>query len=470
MTDLGITKITIKKGQGLTHALRDLVKEKNMVMSDGSISKAEWNNTMDKLAELQAKRSAEGKASIFTGGTNKTDYRTSFVVHPNQQIDFTEEEMNELYNAMGVSFAETEKPAEPEAPAKPAAPSEPAEPEAPADSASAGGTNITVGNGNGTTVIIDGDENGVIIGKADKPAKPEKPEEPVAPPAPEEPEAPVAPAAPSTPEEPEAPATPAVPSAPEEPEEPATGSGDTKTDVKVGNGNGTTVIIIGDDNTVIIGDTGKPVTGVENPDEVEDPDEVENPDEVEDPDEVENPEERENPTNPDGAADKNKTIIDTLKDVILKLLGLIKADDVEPVKPKDKVEPEKPAEPAEPQKPENPEKPQDTTKLTYTTLTQKLIEIIKQLLELIQAQPIEAKPTEDKVKNPEQKPIKAQQGWIDRMPYRDYNPKNPAEDFLNRLHGVTLTETQKAEIRKLESQSEMIKYLKEQGIEVTTVY
>jgi hypothetical protein len=76
-----------------------------MEMSDGKITLAEWNATIDKLVEIQQARQNEGKKSIFTGGTDRKDYRTSFVVHPNQQIEFTKEEMESLYSTMGVSFA-----------------------------------------------------------------------------------------------------------------------------------------------------------------------------------------------------------------------------------------------------------------------------------------------------------------------------------------------------------------------------
>jgi hypothetical protein len=118
--------LTIKKGQGLTYALLDLVKAQKMEISDGKITLAEWNAAIDKLAEIQQARRQAGKASIFTGGTDKNDYQTNFVVHPNQQIEFSAEEMNMLYTAMGVSLAsgtadgtqnqptEQNQPAEPE--------------------------------------------------------------------------------------------------------------------------------------------------------------------------------------------------------------------------------------------------------------------------------------------------------------------------------------------------------------------
>jgi hypothetical protein len=108
MTQINAQSLTIKKGQCLTQALMDLVVAQKMEMSGGKITLAKWNATIDKLAEIQQARASEGKKSIFTGGTDRKDYRGSFVVHPNQKIDFTKEEMASLYGAMGVSFKKAE--------------------------------------------------------------------------------------------------------------------------------------------------------------------------------------------------------------------------------------------------------------------------------------------------------------------------------------------------------------------------
>ena len=105
--------IKIKKNYGITHALKDLVdemvKNKKAELTDGKITAEEWNAVMDKLIELQQNRKAEGKASIFTGGTDKTKagWHNSFIVHPDQQIEFTAEETAQLYEAMGVKLTGT---------------------------------------------------------------------------------------------------------------------------------------------------------------------------------------------------------------------------------------------------------------------------------------------------------------------------------------------------------------------------
>ncbi len=114
------TKLVIQKDLGITHALEKLVENnKDALISDGKITTAEWNATMDKLAEINEKRKSEGKESIFTGKTDKSKsgWRTSFIVQKEQEIEFTKQEMNEIYLAMGVSFRE--KTVRPEMPALP---------------------------------------------------------------------------------------------------------------------------------------------------------------------------------------------------------------------------------------------------------------------------------------------------------------------------------------------------------------
>ena len=149
--------IKIKKNYGITHALKDLVdemiKNKTAELTDGKITAKEWNAVLDKLIELQQNRKAEGKASIFTGGTDKTKagWHNSFVVHPNQQIEFTAEETAQLYEAMGVKLTGTqaEKPEENETPApeeKPATNETPKVEEKP-DEGTPGPNGTTIKNG-----------------------------------------------------------------------------------------------------------------------------------------------------------------------------------------------------------------------------------------------------------------------------------------------------------------------------------
>ena len=106
----GNENITIKimPQLGITHALQSYItnpdQKDKFTISDGKITAKEWDKTLDKLIEINQKRKNDNKTPIFTGNTNKNDYRTSFVVQPNQEIEFTKDEMNELFAAMGVTI------------------------------------------------------------------------------------------------------------------------------------------------------------------------------------------------------------------------------------------------------------------------------------------------------------------------------------------------------------------------------
>lgn len=114
MADLTVkenTTIIIKKNKGITHALRDLVKKNpNSILSDGKITAKEWNAVLDTLIDINNSRKANNQKPIFTGGTDKSraGWHSSFVVHPNQKIEFTAEEMSALYSAMGVTLKSSE--------------------------------------------------------------------------------------------------------------------------------------------------------------------------------------------------------------------------------------------------------------------------------------------------------------------------------------------------------------------------
>ena len=86
-----------------------------MELSDGKITAKEWNAVLDKLIEIQQNRKANGQASIFGGGTDKTrnGWHNSFIVHPNQEIEFTADEIGQLYEAMGAKFTKDSKPVTP---------------------------------------------------------------------------------------------------------------------------------------------------------------------------------------------------------------------------------------------------------------------------------------------------------------------------------------------------------------------
>ena len=108
-------KIQIKKNQGISQALKKLVEDQKMELTDGKITASEWNAVLDKLIEIQHNRKANGQDSIFGGGVDKTKagWHNSFVVHPNQEIEFTAEEIGSLYEAMGASFTKSSTPVAP---------------------------------------------------------------------------------------------------------------------------------------------------------------------------------------------------------------------------------------------------------------------------------------------------------------------------------------------------------------------
>lgn len=62
-------------------------------MSDGSISKTEWRETVKVLDQIEAERKANGKASIF-GGDNH-------LVYAGDKIDFTADEMEKNLQSDG---------------------------------------------------------------------------------------------------------------------------------------------------------------------------------------------------------------------------------------------------------------------------------------------------------------------------------------------------------------------------------
>ena len=100
-------QITIKKNQGITQALFDLVKNENL--SDGKIDATEWANALSVLNEIQANREKNGQADIFTGGAGNDSHK-NYVVQTGQQIEFTAEEIQKLYNALGVTLKDGKSP------------------------------------------------------------------------------------------------------------------------------------------------------------------------------------------------------------------------------------------------------------------------------------------------------------------------------------------------------------------------
>ena len=100
-------KITIKKNQGITQALFDLVKNENL--SGGKIDAGEWKNALSVLNEIQANREKTGGANIYTGGAGNDSHK-NYIVQEGQQIEFTAKEIQKLYNALGVTLKDGRSP------------------------------------------------------------------------------------------------------------------------------------------------------------------------------------------------------------------------------------------------------------------------------------------------------------------------------------------------------------------------
>lgn len=101
--------IKISKNQGLTQALKKHLESlPNSVSSDGIISKSEWDAAIDVLIDINNSRNADEK--IFKGVIDKSKdgWHNSFIVYKDQVVTFTQEEMNRLYEAMGVTFTKAE--------------------------------------------------------------------------------------------------------------------------------------------------------------------------------------------------------------------------------------------------------------------------------------------------------------------------------------------------------------------------
>lgn len=157
--------------------------------------------------------------------------------------------------------------------------------------------------------------------------------------------------------------------------------------VTVGNGNGTTIIIIGDGNHVNVDGTDK-ADGAEDVEDAEDAEDADKAYKNEEPN-AENP----------NVQDPNKKVIDTLINIIKQLLDLIGVQTTKPSEAEEAEEPAKADEAKETPAEEPAKKPaaEDQNKKVIDTLK----EVILKLLEIIQYQ--EPKKA-DEAKKEEEKP------------------------------------------------------------------
>lgn len=94
-------------GQGITNMLEAHVRSRvengdKIINGDTNITYKEWNAVIAKLSELNNKKEPpifRGKADV-----NSKDWHNNFVLYNGDKITFTEEEMDDLYKAMGIEF------------------------------------------------------------------------------------------------------------------------------------------------------------------------------------------------------------------------------------------------------------------------------------------------------------------------------------------------------------------------------
>lgn len=119
--------ITVKKGQGLTHGLKDLV-DKLSQEGKAEVGTIDWSKTIDKLGEIQKHRTEATTNSVFRGdtppagtGTNRDINWQKNMVVDKGNIEFSDDEMKELFEAMGVKLKSSPKEGSTENPANPSA-------------------------------------------------------------------------------------------------------------------------------------------------------------------------------------------------------------------------------------------------------------------------------------------------------------------------------------------------------------
>ena len=94
-------------GQGITNMLEAHVRSRvengdRIINGDTNITYKEWDAVIAKLSELNNKKEPpifRGKADV-----NSKDWHNNFVLYNGDKITFTEEEMDDLYKAMGIEF------------------------------------------------------------------------------------------------------------------------------------------------------------------------------------------------------------------------------------------------------------------------------------------------------------------------------------------------------------------------------
>lgn len=81
--------LKVEKGQGFTQALKQYLKDKG---EEVNFSAAIWNDVIDTAVSIDKSRKEDGEASIFKGGSDRSDYTKNLLVMPGE-IKLNDEEM-----------------------------------------------------------------------------------------------------------------------------------------------------------------------------------------------------------------------------------------------------------------------------------------------------------------------------------------------------------------------------------------
>ena len=100
---MGGFEYSVKKGdKGLSYIILDEAK-KNGFDTNKDI---DWNKVMSVFDKIQAEKQKNNE-KLYSGGNDKTNagYKTSYLINEGDNIKLSEEQMNEIYQAMGLDVS-----------------------------------------------------------------------------------------------------------------------------------------------------------------------------------------------------------------------------------------------------------------------------------------------------------------------------------------------------------------------------
>ena len=99
------------KDKGLTYIFLEQAKKQ---AGFDSSKRIDWNSVMTVFDEIQQEEKQEGQ-QLFHGGTDKTSagWRTSYIIKEGDKISLSENQMNRIYEAMGVELGGATQPTPP---------------------------------------------------------------------------------------------------------------------------------------------------------------------------------------------------------------------------------------------------------------------------------------------------------------------------------------------------------------------